>query len=134
VPALFAVNLEPGDRIILCSDGLSGMMSDRELFEIAREGSPSVAAWNLIDRAVENGGKDNVTAVVLDVQAIELWEETEKGVGCRVSGVGFGTKSEGSPSLSDPTPGTRHPTPSSQAPVAPEPRGVRSFVKGLLGK
>src|SRR5436305_1107647 len=81
-PDLFAIKLEPGDRFVLCSDGLSGMMSDAELFEIAREGSPSVAAWNLVDRAVENGGKDNVTVLVLDVQAIEPWEEgTGRGEG-----------------------------------------------------
>jgi protein phosphatase len=72
-PDLFVVKLEPGDRYLLCSDGLNGMVADAELFEIAREGSPSVAAWNLVDRAVENGGKDNVTVVVLDVQAIEPW-------------------------------------------------------------
>src|SRR5947208_6932315 len=78
-PDLYAVNLEPGDRIVLCSDGLSGMMSDAELFEIAREGSASVAAWNLVDRAVENGGKDNVTVLVFDVRAIEPWEPEATG-------------------------------------------------------
>src|SRR5262249_32454585 len=74
-PELFAVKLEPDDRFVLCSDGLSGMMTDSELFEIAREGSASVASWNLVDRAVENGGKDNVTVLVLDVWAVEPWED-----------------------------------------------------------
>src|SRR5438045_6258858 len=74
-PELFAVKLEPGDRFVLCSDGLSGMMTDSELFDIARAGSASIAAWNLVDRAVENGGKDNVTVVVLDIQAVEPWDE-----------------------------------------------------------
>jgi hypothetical protein len=32
-----------------------------------------VAAWNLVDRALENGGKDNVTVLILDVLAIEPW-------------------------------------------------------------
>jgi PPM family protein phosphatase len=72
-PDLFAIKLEPADRVLLCSDGLSGMMVDAELFALAREGSPSVAAWNLVDRALENGGKDNVTVLILDVLAIEPW-------------------------------------------------------------
>jgi protein phosphatase len=72
-PDLFVIQIEPGDRLLLCSDGLSGMLSGEELFELAREGSPSVAAWNLVDRALENGGKDNVTVLVLDAPAIGPW-------------------------------------------------------------
>lgn len=78
-PDLFAIKLEPGDRLLLCSDGLSGMVDDTELFEIARAGSPSVTVWNLVDRAVENGGKDNITALVLDVREIVPWTPEEGG-------------------------------------------------------
>ena len=78
-PDLFAIKLEPGDRVLLCSDGLTGMVDDGELFEIMGEGSASVAAWNLVDRAVENGGKDNVTVLVFDVRAIEPWEPEATG-------------------------------------------------------
>lgn len=79
-PDLFAVKLEVEDRLVLCSDGLSGMMSDGELFDLAAHGSPSVAAWGLVDRAVENGGKDNVTVLVLDVRAIVPWSDAAETV------------------------------------------------------
>ena len=42
-------------RFLLCSDGLSGMVPDGELLAIAGAGSPSAAAWNLIDRANRSG-------------------------------------------------------------------------------
>jgi len=84
-PDLFAIKLEPGDRLVLCSDGLSGMVGDVELFEIASVGSPSVAAWNLVDRAVEQGGKDNVTVLVLDVQSVEPWDGARHGLSRRAA-------------------------------------------------
>jgi protein phosphatase len=74
-PDILAVELRPGDRFLLCSDGLSGVLADRELLEIAGAGSPSVAAWNLIDRANLRGGKDNITALVLSVEEIVLYDE-----------------------------------------------------------
>jgi serine/threonine protein phosphatase PrpC len=123
-PDVFAVKLEPGDRFVLCSDGLSGMMADAELFELAREGSPSVAAWNLVDRAVENGGKDNVTVVVLDVQAVEPWAETARH--------GEGNTEGGNEPAIDP--GEHALDFSGRTAVPAPPRGVRSFMKGLLGK
>jgi protein phosphatase len=88
-PDLVAIKLEPGDRILLCSDGLNGMIDDTELFAVAQRGSASVAAWNLVDRAVENGGKDNVTVLVLDVGAIEPW--TPSDCGLRIAECGLGT-------------------------------------------
>jgi len=148
-PELFAVKLEPGDRFILCSDGLNGMMSDAELFDLAREGSASVAAWNLVERAVENGGKDNVTVLVLAVQAIEPWEE---GTGRRGDGatgtarnerkggerVDAGAEREGADAshrAQSDGESDRPIAPSPRPPVAPpSPRGVKSFVKGLLGR
>jgi hypothetical protein len=55
------------------------MMDDGTLFELAREGSPSVAGWNLVDRALENGGTDNVTDLQLDVLAVEPWTDEATG-------------------------------------------------------
>jgi protein phosphatase len=57
------------DVYVLCSDGLSGMMTDdviRELI-IANHGDVQAAAQALIERANANGGEDNVTVVVLKV-------------------------------------------------------------------
>src|SRR3954451_19302083 len=54
-----------GDVYLLCSDGLTGMVPEQRIAEILRE-SPSLdeAARALIDAANENGGKDNITAVL----------------------------------------------------------------------
>jgi PPM family protein phosphatase len=142
---LFAIKLEPGDRLLLCSDGLSGMVDDAELFEIARDGSASVAAWNLVDRAVENGGKDNVTVLVLDVRAIEPWEVAtgRRGDGAtgrpkemeelKVGGAVEGeSDSPSAPSVAASE--TRPVAPSPRRPLAPPRRGVRAIMKGLLGR
>jgi protein phosphatase len=59
--------LEPGDRLLLCSDGLNGMISDTQIRDIAGEGAPEEAVWALIERANLAGGYDNVTVVIVDV-------------------------------------------------------------------
>ncbi len=56
---------KPGDAYVLCSDGLSGMVSDEEIAEIVgANANPDDAAAALIARANEHGGEDNVTAIV----------------------------------------------------------------------
>lgn len=74
-PDITAVKLQPGDRYLLCSDGLSGMVPPSEMEELLAQGSPSVAAWNLIERANQYGGRDNITAFVLQVADIQPWPE-----------------------------------------------------------
>src|SRR5580692_7567854 len=61
-----------GDVYILCSDGLSGMMTDEEIRQIVT-GSPDirVACKKLIERANEQGGEDNITAVVIQIESKE---------------------------------------------------------------
>jgi protein phosphatase len=57
-----------GDVYVLCSDGLSGMISDDEIAEIVTANTnPEEAATALIARANQHGGEDNVTAVVARV-------------------------------------------------------------------
>jgi serine/threonine protein phosphatase PrpC len=57
--------LETGDRLLLCSDGLTEMVSDEEVLTVLQaEGDPAAACGRLIDRANEQGGKDNITVVV----------------------------------------------------------------------
>ncbi|WP_336648263.1 PP2C family protein-serine/threonine phosphatase [Microbacterium sp. MMO-10] len=56
-----------GDRILVCSDGLSSEVDDEEIRALlAMHEDPQAAAERLIDRALEHGGRDNVTAVVVD--------------------------------------------------------------------
>jgi protein phosphatase len=66
-PDLFHVDVRPGDRILLCSDGCSGAVTDRELGAILAEGSVDSAALDLVQTALDNGTTDNVTVVVAEV-------------------------------------------------------------------
>ena len=64
----YDVEAEPGDRLLLCSDGLTSMLEDGAIAEIlAAYKDPSVAARMLIDAANEAGGHDNISVVVVDI-------------------------------------------------------------------
>lgn len=58
-----------GDRLILCSDGLTRMVGDADLATLTAGRSPAAATRALVDAANAAGGVDNVTAVVVDVKA-----------------------------------------------------------------
>jgi len=57
--------LEPGDILLLCSDGLSGTIPDAEIATILHNSPVMVAADRLIERALVRGARDNVSAVVI---------------------------------------------------------------------
>lgn len=60
----------PGDIFILCSDGLSGPVSDKEIGAVAGVLPPAEACQLLIDLANLHGGPDNITAIVVRVSAV----------------------------------------------------------------
>ncbi len=64
------VELLEGDRILLCSDGLSDMVQATRLLEIMLEDSINRCVDELIGAALEGGGKDNVTALVVAPEAL----------------------------------------------------------------
>lgn len=65
---LFGLPLRAGDRLLLCSDGLSGVVPDLALLELLqRPQAPDRVARSLINAANDAGGPDNITAVVVDV-------------------------------------------------------------------
>lgn len=65
----FTLDVARGDRIILCSDGLSSMVPDSIIEDLAvSSATPQQAADNLVAAALEAGGHDNVTVIVIDVQ------------------------------------------------------------------
>ena len=71
-PAMYAdhfqLNIDEGDRLILCSDGLSSMIPDSEIENIAAKSSTAqMCTDNLVDAALAAGGADNVSVVVVDV-------------------------------------------------------------------
>ena len=72
---LFIEPLEVGDALILCSDGLSGLIEDDELLSIVNQYVPQESVYHLIERANEHGGPDNITAIVVRVQEVG-WEPT----------------------------------------------------------
>ncbi|MFV9506851.1 MAG: PP2C family protein-serine/threonine phosphatase [Oscillochloridaceae bacterium umkhey_bin13] len=57
--------LRPNDRLVLCSDGISKLLSLRELTELTLAHPPDQAANQLVQRALRNGSKDNLTALVI---------------------------------------------------------------------
>ncbi|MDE7326505.1 MAG: Stp1/IreP family PP2C-type Ser/Thr phosphatase [Lachnospiraceae bacterium] len=67
VPDFFEVRLREGDTILLCSDGLSNMMDDREIFSVVRGRREDVAAAGaeLLRLANEYGGRDNISIVLV---------------------------------------------------------------------
>lgn len=66
--------VEPGDIYLLCSDGLSDMLTAEEIsavFEVA-DASLEANCNTLIDRANANGGRDNVSAILIKIQSSQL--------------------------------------------------------------
>lgn len=66
-PDIETFALQAGDLYLLCSDGLTDMVDDAEIEAILRDEPPTRAAWRLVDRALANGGRDNVTVVLVQI-------------------------------------------------------------------
>ncbi|CEA07557.1 Serine/threonine phosphatase stp [Arthrobacter saudimassiliensis] len=63
------IPLEPGDRLMVCSDGLTGEVSDSQIAQILTSvGEPQEACADLVQAALRSGGRDNVTVLVIDVE------------------------------------------------------------------
>jgi protein phosphatase len=66
-PDLWVRTAEPGERFLVCSDGLSLELTDDEIAQtLSACEDPQAAADELVRRAVLAGGRDNVTVVVID--------------------------------------------------------------------
>jgi protein phosphatase len=67
-PDVFRVDTAPGDRLLLCSDGLTDFVDERTISALLPRGPhPDDAAQALVDAALASGGRDNVTCVVSDI-------------------------------------------------------------------
>jgi protein phosphatase len=65
-PDINLITLKPGDRLLLCSDGLTNMVTDREMGTILfEEADIPEACKKLVDMANNAGGKDNITVIVI---------------------------------------------------------------------
>jgi len=78
---LFHLTLEPGDMLLLCSDGLHGLVKDREMIDIADAFPPAESAKKLVDLARMRGGHDNITAVILNVHEREARTSLDPEIG-----------------------------------------------------
>ncbi|MGY1690162.1 PP2C family protein-serine/threonine phosphatase [Geodermatophilus sp. SYSU D01105] len=66
-PDLSMREARAGDRYLLCSDGLSGVVSEETLAEALKDPDPQSTADRLIELALRSGGPDNITVIVADV-------------------------------------------------------------------
>ena len=66
-PEIFSVDLKKKDRVLMCSDGLTNMVEDSEILKIVRGNADIKEAVDiLVDMANDNGGKDNITAMIIE--------------------------------------------------------------------
>lgn len=57
-----------GDRYLICSDGLTDMVSEERMAEILKDGDDAAVVDTLLREALENGGKDNITLILIGVK------------------------------------------------------------------
>ncbi len=67
MPEFFEVDLQPGQQVLLCSDGLTGMVDDETIYAVL-SGSDSLEdkTKRLVSLANQNGGSDNITVIMID--------------------------------------------------------------------
>lgn len=74
---LFEGEMNEGDSLLLCTDGLTGLVEDRELAAIVQQHPPQEAARLLVDQANERGGNDNIGVVVVGTRKMEVAAPTQ---------------------------------------------------------
>ena len=65
------MDIREGDSLLLCTDGLNAMVHDSQIAQILRdEDDPRCACQALVDAANRAGGRDNISVIVIDVDAV----------------------------------------------------------------
>jgi PPM family protein phosphatase len=129
------VPIGAGDRILLCSDGLSDMVSETGISEILAEypDDPERAARVLLSAALDAGGNDNITVVVVDVKEQPAAEVRESRSGASSEMLAPGHSGQGVEAPS--TPPRARPRRSTRAARRKRSRGLRrslgKLVRGL---
>ncbi|RJQ73239.1 serine/threonine-protein phosphatase [Pseudonocardiaceae bacterium YIM PH 21723] len=135
-PSLAVREARAGDRYLICSDGLTAVVSHETLQETLQMPDPQTCADRLIELALKGGGPDNVTVVVADVVDIDYGEDTP------IVGGAAGFDSEDTPPAGD-SPAARagaalppRPKPVQVQPPEPEPeersKGRRALRTTLI--
>ena len=135
--------LEPvqGDRYLLCSDGLFNEVDDRTIAAVLRRlADPDEAAAELVRRANEHGGRDNISVVIVDVVAADTELGAAPGRDARILGVVHGEDRSGaSPEAIPARPQPAGGSPSDRAdtdrddPAPAPPSGPRSRLTWRVG-
>jgi PPM family protein phosphatase len=68
IPGIAIYELAPGDRILLCSDGISDFVGEEEMRTILSEEAPDRASQQLLDRAITQGSTDDVSVIVASAE------------------------------------------------------------------
>ena len=76
-PDLIRLDLVAGDRLLICSDGLTDMVSEEDIAAAILGVEPGHAVRALVDLALEAGGSDNITAVVVDLAEDPPYQESQ---------------------------------------------------------
>lgn len=132
------LDLFPGDRVLLCSDGLFGMIDDDLIHRVLTDQrDPQRAAERLCEEAVHAGGNDNVTTIVVDLTGHPA-DATAASPATGRSRSPAATTSLGAPVDTGPLAGTREPSGRGTRTVAPPatsggPAAPRSRLKAILG-
>ena len=72
VPEYNRCEIEEGDILLLCTDGLTNMVADGDIAQVLREVPFFDATSILVDRALQAGGQDNITVLLMGVEATEV--------------------------------------------------------------
>ena len=72
VPEYNRCEIEEGDILLLCTDGLTNMVADDDIAQVLREVPFFDATSILVDRALQAGGQDNITVLLMGVEATEV--------------------------------------------------------------
>jgi serine/threonine protein phosphatase PrpC len=136
-PDLSMRDARAGDRYLLCSDGLSGVVTFETLAQAMRDPDPQATADRLIELALRSGGPDNITCIVADV--VE-----DDGRGARIDPVVDGAAGDnvgqrevdprsaaGRAALADPAPAQTNPALAGISPPPPRRRPLRTALFSL---
>ncbi|MDR7301990.1 PP2C family protein-serine/threonine phosphatase [Haloactinomyces albus] len=133
-PSLAVREARSGDRYLLCSDGLSSVVSEETIAEALRISDPQQCADRMIELALKGGGPDNVTVIVADVVDVEFGNDAPIVAGAAGTG---GEEDRPQPdSAAARASAATMPKPSPQRPdptaPPPEPPPRRRWLRSLL--
>ncbi len=70
----FIIHRKEASKLIMCTDGLSNMVSDNEIEKVLKSNDAQAAANILVDMANENGGTDNITVIIVDFEEVNNYD------------------------------------------------------------